>query len=79
MTPEEAARFARDHGCMYQECSARTDENVYDALVWGVVAAIIDTPTLLRSYNHPTLQLEQPPARSGSRPGPHLAMCGCQL
>ena len=38
---------------MYKETSAKTDtggvdEGVYDALVWGLVCTIIDTPGLAR-------------------------------
>ena len=38
---------------MYKETSAKTDtggvdEGVYDALVWGMVCTIIDTPGLAR-------------------------------
>lgn len=40
VSPDEGAAFARQHGCMYKETSAKTDtggtdEGVYDALVWG--------------------------------------------
>jgi hypothetical protein len=40
VTPDEGAAFAREHGCLYKETSAKTDrggidEGVYDALVWG--------------------------------------------
>eukprot|EP00798_Chlamydomonas_sp_ICE-L_P026958 gene26958-35000_t len=48
VSKEEAAEFARSHGCMYYECSAKMDENVQDAIVWGLLATITDTPCLLR-------------------------------
>lgn len=40
VSPDQGAAFARDHGCLYKETSAKTDkggvdEGVYDALVWG--------------------------------------------
>jgi hypothetical protein len=40
VSPDEGAAFAREHGCLYKETSAKTDsggtdEGVYDALVWG--------------------------------------------
>jgi hypothetical protein len=52
VSPEEGAAFARRHGCMYRETSAKTDsggvhEGVYDALVWGMVCTILDTPGLV--------------------------------
>lgn len=54
VTPEEGAAFAREHGCMYKETSAKTDSGgtdagVYDALVWGMVCTILDSrPALLQ-------------------------------
>jgi Ras-related protein Rab-18 len=43
VSPDQGAAFARDHGCLYKETSAKTDkggvdEGVYDALVWGECA-----------------------------------------
>lgn len=40
VSPAQGAAFAREHGCLYKETSAKTDkggvdEGVYDALVWG--------------------------------------------
>lgn len=40
VSPDEGAAFAREHGCLYKETSAKndqggTEEGVYDALVWG--------------------------------------------
>lgn len=54
VSAEEGAAFARAHGCLYRETSAKTDcggvdEGVYDALVWGMVATILDTPGLAGS------------------------------
>lgn len=51
VSAEDGAAFARAHGCLYRETSAKTDcggvdEGVYDALVWGMVATILDTPGL---------------------------------
>jgi hypothetical protein len=53
VSQEEGVAFARRHGCLYKETSAKTDtggvdEGVYDALVWGLVCTIIDTPGLAR-------------------------------
>lgn len=50
VTAEEGSDFAKAHGLVYRETSARTDQGVYDALVWGLVCAIVDTPELLRSH-----------------------------
>ncbi|KAI8472185.1 MAG: P-loop containing nucleoside triphosphate hydrolase protein [Monoraphidium minutum] len=53
VSPEEGAAFAREHGCLYKETSAKTDTGgvdagVYDALVWGMVCTILDNrPALL--------------------------------
>lgn len=53
VSPEEGAAFAREHGCLYKETSAKTDSGgtdagVYDALVWGMVCTILDMrPSLL--------------------------------
>lgn len=49
--PDQGAAFAREHGCLYKETSAKMDkggvhEGVYDALVWGIVCTILDTPGL---------------------------------
>lgn len=48
VSPDEGAAFAREHGCLYKETSAKidkggVDEGVYDALVWGksVLAAAV--------------------------------------
>jgi Ras-related protein Rab-18 len=51
VSSEEGAEFARAHGCLYKETSAKADtggvdEGVYDALVWGMVCTILDTPGL---------------------------------
>jgi hypothetical protein len=40
VSPDQGAAFAREHGCLYKETSAKMDkggvhEGVYDALVWG--------------------------------------------
>lgn len=67
VTPEEGAAFAREHGCMYSETSAKDDLGVYDALVWGVLSYIVDTPSLLRSYGHERLVVEQPREQAGGR------------
>lgn len=40
VSAEEAAAFAREHGCMYAEMSARRDHNVHDSLAWGVICAV---------------------------------------
>jgi hypothetical protein len=50
VTAEEGSDFAKAHGLMYRETSTRTDQGVYDALVWGLVCTIVDTPELLRSH-----------------------------
>ncbi|KAG2496866.1 hypothetical protein HYH03_005267 [Edaphochlamys debaryana] len=78
VSPEEGAAFAREHGCMYQETSARTDEGVYDALVWGVLATIIETPSLLRSASPERLAIEKPPTEGGGggSGGGHGGCCG---
>lgn len=53
MSPEEGAAFARERECLYKETSAKTDcggqdeHSVYDALVWGMVCTILDTPGLV--------------------------------
>lgn len=49
VSSDEGAAFARDHNCLYQETSAKTDYGVYDAFIWGLVCSIMDTPELLRS------------------------------
>ncbi|GLC41957.1 hypothetical protein PLESTF_000104400 [Pleodorina starrii] len=80
VAPEEGAAFAREHGCMYQETSARTDEGVYDALVWGVLVNIVDTPSLLRSYNHERLDIERSVGDDGGGakwPSPAARGGGC--
>ncbi|GIL62852.1 hypothetical protein Vafri_17071 [Volvox africanus] len=69
VTPEEGAAFAREHGCMYMETSARTDEGVYDAFVWGVLQNIVDTPSLLRSNNYERLDIEKPVRPDGEDRG----------
>eukprot|EP00775_Hariotina_reticulata_P007773 gene7773-7971_t len=53
VSAEEGAAFARTHGCLYKETSAKADtggvdEGVYDALVWGMVCTILDTPSLAK-------------------------------
>lgn len=53
MSAKEGVDFARQHGCLYKETSAKADtggvdEGVYDALVWGMVCTILDTPGLTR-------------------------------
>ncbi|KXZ54309.1 RABC1 protein [Gonium pectorale] len=65
VSPEEGAAFALRHGCMYSETSARTDAGVYDALVWGVLVNIVDTPSLLRSNEPERLRIEQPAGGEG--------------
>jgi Ras-related protein Rab-18 len=52
VSSDQGAAFARAHGCLYKETSAKEDcggveEGVYDALVWGMVATILDTPGLV--------------------------------
>ncbi|KAF8061922.1 YPTV3 [Scenedesmus sp. PABB004] len=51
VSSEDGAAFARGRGLLFKETSAKTDcggvdEGVYDALVWGMVATILDTPGL---------------------------------
>lgn len=53
VSSEDGAAFARAHGCLFKETSAKTDsggvdEGVYDALIWGLVCTILDTPGLTR-------------------------------
>lgn len=53
VSAEQGAAFARAHGCMYRETSAKADsggvfEGCYDALIWGLVCTILDTPGLTR-------------------------------
>jgi hypothetical protein len=52
VSSDQGVAFAREHGCLYKETSAKEDcggveEGVYDALVWGMVATILDTPGLV--------------------------------
>ncbi|GBF95679.1 hypothetical protein Rsub_08661 [Raphidocelis subcapitata] len=47
VSAEEGAAFAREHGCLYKETSAKTDSGgtdagVYDALIWGLVCTMLD-------------------------------------
>mmetsp|Transcript_31262 Transcript_31262/g.69591 ORF Transcript_31262/g.69591 Transcript_31262/m.69591 type:complete len:212 (-) Transcript_31262:986-1621(-) len=57
---EEGAAVAREHGCLYYECSAKLDMHVHDAVVWGLLSAIIDTPSLLRPPAA-SMEVQQPP------------------
>ncbi|PNW78683.1 hypothetical protein CHLRE_09g386900v5 [Chlamydomonas reinhardtii] len=75
VSPEEGAAFALEHNCMYHETSARTDAGVYEALVWGLLVNIVDTPSLLRAYNHERLELERP-AGGGAGGGGGGGQCG---
>ncbi|KAJ9512958.1 hypothetical protein QJQ45_029092 [Haematococcus lacustris] len=59
VSKEQGVEFAREHGCMYHETSACTsDDNVHDALVWGLVAGILDNEELVRAYHHDKLEVE---------------------
>ncbi len=64
-------------GCMYHETSARTDMGVYDAFVWGLLTAIIDTPSLLRSYGHDRLHVDGPGRGDGGQGGRGGGGGGC--
>lgn len=59
VTPDEGALVARDHSCLYYETSAKNDLHVQDAVVWGLLAQIMDTPSLLRPPPSP-MDMEQP-------------------
>ncbi|GFH21950.1 hypothetical protein HaLaN_19340 [Haematococcus lacustris] len=73
VSKEQGVEFAREHGCMYHETSACTsDDNVHDALVWGLVAGILDNEELVRAYHHD--KLEQGRLRSQASLGHHAHM-----
>ena len=42
MATEEGAEFARQHGWLYQEVSAKTGEGMYDAFMWGLVFKMLE-------------------------------------
>lgn len=77
VSPDQGAAFARDHGCLYKETSAKTDkggvdEGVYDALVWGMVCTILDTPGLAShgaGGGGQSLELAERRRHGGVRPG----------
>lgn len=46
--------------CFLLPSGPGTDAGVYEALVWGLLVNIVDTPSLLRAYNHERLELERP-------------------
>jgi Ras-related protein Rab-18 len=72
VTSDEGALIARDHGCLYYETSAKADLHVQDAVVWGLLAQIIDTPSLLRPPAA-TMDMEQ----HDNRGADHQGSCGC--
>eukprot|EP00955_Chlamydomonas_euryale_P065240 359188-Chlamydomonas_euryale.AAC.7 len=59
VSPDEGALVARDHSCLYYETSAKLDLHVQDAVVWGLLAQVMDTPSLLRPPPSP-LDVEHP-------------------
>ncbi|GFR46674.1 hypothetical protein Agub_g8289 [Astrephomene gubernaculifera] len=77
VSPEEGVAFARAHGCAYHETSAATDEGVYDALVWGLLVSIVDTPSLLRSYQpQESLAIDRVQGGGGGGGGAGGGCCG---
>eukprot|EP00882_Tetradesmus_deserticola_P030002 GHRQ01033654.1.p2 GENE.GHRQ01033654.1~~GHRQ01033654.1.p2 ORF type:complete len:143 (+),score=56.34 GHRQ01033654.1:298-726(+) len=84
VTPDQGAAFARAHGCLYKETSAKDDcggveEGVYDALVWGMVATILDTPGLVGRHGERGRgnngQLDLRAGRGGGNRRPALGCC----
>ncbi|KAG1673690.1 hypothetical protein FOA52_010558 [Chlamydomonas sp. UWO 241] len=71
VSPDQAALVARDFSCLYYETSAKLDMHVQDAVVWGLLAQVMDTPSLLRPPPH-AMDMEQPQIRSGGG-----AQCAC--
>ncbi len=69
---EEGALVARDHGCLYYETSAKEDLGVQDAVVWGLLAQVMDTPSLLRP---PPVAMDMEPSRAHNHH--HHQGCAC--